>query len=85
MKLKLGESIYKRDLSNSIYQQSGANFGLTVNKGMLINNRPDGQTGIAQAAQAKQVVRRMEKIATMSEAVFLGNIRSEMSEGPEMD
>lgn len=85
MKLKFGNSVYKADLSNSIYQQSGADFGLTVNKGMLINNRPDGQTGIAQAAQAKQAVRRMEKIATMSEAVFLGNIRSEMSEGSEMD
>jgi len=85
MKLKFGNSVYKKDLSNSIYQQSGANFGLTVNKGMLINNRPDGQTGIQQAATAKKAVRHMEKIQTMSEAVFLGNIRSEMMEGPEMD
>jgi hypothetical protein len=85
MKLKFGDSIYKADLSNSIYQQKGANFGLTVNKGMLINNRPDGQTGIQQAANAKQVVRRMEKVQTMSEAVFLGNLRSEMMEGPDMD
>ena len=85
MKLKFGNSVYKKDLSNSIYQQSGANFGLTVNKGMLINNRPDGQTGIQQAATAKKAVRHMEKVQTMSEAVFLGNIRSEMMEGPEMD
>ena len=85
MKLKLGNSVYKKDLSNSVYQQSGANFGLTVNKGMLINNRPDGQTGIQQAAQAKKVVKKMEKVQMMAEAVFLGNIRSEMMEGPEMD
>ena len=85
MKLKFGNSVYKKDLSNSIYQQSGANFGLTVNKGMLINNRPDGQTGIQQAATAKKAVRHMEKVQTMSEAVFLGNLRSEMMEGPEMD
>jgi hypothetical protein len=85
MKLKFGNSVYKADLSNSIYQQSGANFGLTVNKGMLINNRPDGQTGIQQAAQAKKAVYNAEKIQRMSEAVFLGNIRSEMMEGPEMD
>ena len=85
MKLKFGDSIYKKDLSNSIYQQSGANFGLTVNNGMLINNRPDGQTGIQQAASAKQVVRRMEKVQTMAEGVFLGNLRSEMMEGPDMD
>jgi hypothetical protein len=85
MKLKLGNSVYKKDLSNSVYQQSGANFGLTVNKGMLINNRPDGQTGIQQAATAKKVVKKMEKVQMMAEAVFLGNIRSEMMEGPEMD
>ena len=85
MKLKLGNSVYKKDLSNSVYQQSGANFGLTVNKGMLINNRPDGQTGIQQAATAKKVVKKMEKVQMMAEAVFLGNIRSEMIEGPEMD
>lgn len=85
MKLKLGNSVYKKDLSNSVYQQSGANFGLTVNKGMLINNRPDGQTGIQQAAQAKKVVKKIEKVQMMAEAVYLGNIRSEMMEGPEMD
>jgi len=85
MKLKFGNSVYKADLSNSIYQQSGADFGLTVNKGMLINNRPDGQTGIQQAAQAKKSIRRAEKVQMMAESVFLGNIRSEMVEGPEMD
>ena len=84
MKLKLGNSVFKKELSNSVYQQSGANFGLTVNKGMLINNRPDGQTGIQQAATAKKVVKKMEKVQMMAEAVFLGNIRSEMMEGPEM-
>lgn len=85
MKLKFGDSVYKPDLKNSIYQQSGANFGLTVNKGMMINNRPDGQTGIRQAADLKKATHRMEKIQTMSEAVFLGNLRSEMMEGPDMD
>ena len=85
MKLKFGNSVYKKDLSNSVYQQSGSNFGLTVNGGMLINNRPDGQTGIQQAAQAKKVVKKAEKVQMMAEAVFLGNIRSEMMEGPEMD
>ena len=85
MKLKFGNSVYKKDLSNSIYQQKGASFGLTVNKGMEINNRPDGQTGIRQAADVKKVVKKAEKVQMMAEAVFLGNIRSEMMEGPEMD
>jgi hypothetical protein len=81
MKLKFGNSVYKKDLSNSIYQQRGANFGLTVNGGMEINNRPDGVTGIRQAADMKKAVKRADKIQMMSEAVFLGNIKSEMMEG----
>lgn len=85
MKLKFGNSVYKKDLSNSIYQQSGSNFGLTVNGGMLINNRPDGQTGIQQAAQFRSEMKRAKKIEMYSEAVMLGNMKSEMMEGPEKD
>jgi hypothetical protein len=85
MKLKFGNSVYKADLSNSIYQQKGANFGLSVNDGMMINNRPDGQTGIRQMADLKKAVKRADKIQMMSEAVYLGNIKAEMMEGPEMD
>lgn len=85
MKLKFRDSVYKKDLSNSIYQQRGANFGLTVNGGMEINNRPDGVTGIQQAATMKKAMHNAEKVSRMAEAVFLGNIRSEMMEGPEME
>lgn len=85
MKLKFKDSIYKKDLSNSIYQQKGANFGLTMSGGMEINNRPDGVTGIQQAAAVKKEMKRSRKIETMAEAVFLGNIRSEMVERPDMD
>lgn len=85
MKLKFKDSIYKKDLSNSIYQQKGASFGLTMNGGMEINNRPDGVTGIQQAAAVKKEMKRSRKIETMAEAVFLGNIRSEMVERPDMD
>ena len=85
MKLKFGNSVYKADLSNSIYQQKGANFGLSVNDGMMINNRPDGVTGIRQVADLKKAVKRADKIQMMSESVYLGNIKSEMMEGPEMD
>lgn len=85
MKLKFKDSVYRKDLSNSIYQQRGADFGLTVNGGMEINNRPDGVTGIQQAAQVKKAMHNAEKVSRMAEAVYLGNIRSEMMEGPEMD
>ena len=67
------------NLRNSIYQQkSGNSFsGLTVNDGMLINNRPDGQTGIAQLSQMKKSIKRAEKISIIAS----GNAMSEMMEG----
>lgn len=73
------------NLSNSIYQQRGSGYGLQVNDGMLINNRPDGMTGIAKAAEVKKMMKRSEKISTYAEAVALGNMRSEMDEGCDMD
>ena len=85
MKLKFGNSVYKADLSNSIYQQKGANFGLSVNDGMMINNRPDGVTGIRQMSELKKAVKKAEKVQMMAESVYLGNIKTEMMEGPEMD
>ena len=64
------------NLSNSIYQQKnvGSFDGLTVKDGMLINNRPDGQTGIAQAAQVKKAIHRAEKISTMATAFSMGEM-----------
>ena len=53
--------------------------------GMLINNRPDGTTGIRQAADVKKAMHNAEKTERMANAVFLGTMRSEMMEGPEMD
>jgi len=66
------------NLKNSIYQQktSGSFSGLTVKDGMLINDRPDGQTGIAQLAQLKKTVKNAEKISIIAR----GNAMSEMME-----
>lgn len=70
------------NLRNSIYQQKnvGSLSGLTVKDGMLINNRPDGMTGIAQAAQLKKSLHRAEKIATMSAAFTIGEMASDAGE-----
>lgn len=69
-------------LGNSIYQQknTGSYDGLTVKDGMLINNRPDGQTGIAQAAQMRKSMHRAEKISTMATAFTLGEMASDSGE-----
>ena len=67
------------NLGNSIYQQknSGSYSGLTVKDGMLINNRPDGQTGIAQAAQLRKSMKRAEKISTMASAFVMGEMQED--------
>lgn len=74
----------KLRLQDSIYQQKKAGPGLVIEDGMLINNRPNSMTGIQKAAQVKKAIHKAEKVQMISEAVFLGNIRSEMMEGPEM-
>ena len=75
------------DLSNSIYQQktSGNYDGLTVKDGMLINNRPDGQTGIAQAAQVKKSMKQAEKISVIARGYAMGEMMSEMGECSDCD
>ena len=74
----------KLKLSNSIYAGGVMmGSGLDVKGGRLINNRPDGMTGIAQAAIAKKASKRMDKIEMIASGVAMGNMRSEMIEGSE--
>ena len=75
------------DLSNSIYQQrpKGSLSGLTVNDGMLINNRPDGQSGIVQAAQARKAMKQAEKISIIARGNAMGEMLSEMGNCSECD
>ena len=72
----------KLKLSNSIYAGGVMmGSGLDVQGGRLINNRPDGMTGIAQAAVAKKAMKRMDKVSMIAEGVSLGDMRSDMMEG----
>jgi hypothetical protein len=74
-----GKNIMRVDLKNSIYQQKKSDSfgGLTVSGGMLINNRPNGITGIAQAAQVRKAMKVAEKVSIISQ----GNSMGEMMEG----
>ena len=67
-------------LSNSIYANDSQFNGLTVRNGRLINNRPDGQTGIAQAADIRKSMKRAEKIMVVAKGTAMGDM---MSEGME--
>jgi tryptophan synthase alpha subunit len=46
--------------------------GLTIKNGRLINDRPTGTTGIQEAAQVKQSLKKAKKLEMYSEAVSLG-------------
>ena len=71
-------------LSNSIYaSKMMAGSGLDVQGGRLINNRPDGVSGIAQAAAAKKAMKHAQKLELYSDAVALGYMKAESMEGPE--
>lgn len=72
VKLKLANSIYAKNLGNGVYQQKLAGAGLNVSGGMLINNRPDGVSGIQLAAEIKGAMKRADKIEKMADGVALG-------------
>ena len=72
-------------LSNSIYaSKMMAGSGLDVKNGRLINNRPDGMTGIAQAAEVKKAMKQAEKVSMIADGVSLGYLKAEILEGPEV-
>lgn len=77
----------KLDLSNSVYQQrnSGSFSGLTVKDGMLINNRPDGQTGLAQAAEIRRAMKVAEKISIVAKGTAMGEMMSDIGECMDCD
>jgi hypothetical protein len=54
------------------YQSMG---GLTVKDGRLINDRPTGITGIAQAAQIKKGLHRAKKVDMMADGIELAEGR----------
>ena len=62
------------NLSNSIYQQKGAGIGLSVNDGMLINNRMDSTTGIQKACAVRKATKVAQKVEVMSTAMRMSGM-----------
>ena len=68
-------------IKNSLYQGGYAGTdGLTVRNGRLINNRPCGETGIAQMAQMRAEARKQAKIDMIAEGYAKGEMMSEARE-----
>jgi hypothetical protein len=79
--------IGKLNFGNSVYQtkSSGSFDGLTMKGGRLVNNRPDGQTGIAQAADIRKSMKRAEKIMVVAKGTAMGEMMSDMGECSDCD
>jgi hypothetical protein len=54
--------------------------GLYVKDGRLINMRPDGETGIAKAADIKRAVDNDKKINIIAEAIQLADDKKKFNE-----
>ena len=54
--------------------------GLTMKNGRLINEMPDGVTGIQRAADMRKMRKREDKIAVMDEAMYRAEMRADMKE-----
>ena len=52
--------------------------GLTIKNGRLINNRPVGETGIAEAARLRQQVKHQKKVSTIADGIGIAERRKDM-------
>jgi hypothetical protein len=69
------------NLKNSIYKNGyAASPGLRIEGGQLINDRPNSEMGIVQAANARREMKRERKIQMNAEAYVRGEQISEMNE-----
>lgn len=64
-------------ISGSIYS-SAKYSGLSMRNGRLVNNRPDGQTGIAQASELRKSMKKAEKVSMIAKGVAMGEMMSEI-------
>lgn len=54
--------------------------GLTIKNGRLINERPNGMTGIQQAAMIRKEMKKAEKTEMYANAVAIGMVKAEAIE-----
>jgi len=52
--------------------------GLTIKDGRLINKRPVGETGIAEAARLRQQVKHQKKVSTIADGIDMAERRKDL-------
>lgn len=53
----------------------GMGNGLDIKDGRLVNNRPDGVTGLQQAIEVKNALKREKKISMMEDAYVRAEVK----------
>jgi hypothetical protein len=52
--------------------------GLHIKNGRLINDRPDSETGIAQAARIKKTIKEQHKIDMIADGIERAEVREKL-------
>lgn len=52
--------------------------GLHIKDGRLINDRPDGETGIARAARIKKTMKEQHKIDMIADGIERAEVRKKL-------
>jgi len=59
--------------------------GLTVKNGRLVNDRPNGMTGISEAAMLKKAVKREKKVSMIADGIMRAEMRDNLMGYKDMD
>ena len=59
--------------------------GLTVKNGRLVNDRPNGMTGISEAAMLKKAVKREKKVSMIADGIIRAEMRENLMGYKNMD
>lgn len=59
--------------------------GLTVKNGRLVNDRPNGMTGISEAAMLKKAVKREKKVSMIADGIMRAEMRENLMGYKNMD
>jgi len=52
--------------------------GLTVKDGRLVNDRVDGLSGISQANNLRNTIKKANKVSTIADGIILAKAKSKM-------
>ena len=59
--------------------------GLTVKNGRLVNDRPNGVTGIEEASMVRKAMKREKKVSMIADGIMRAEMRENLMGYKDMD